>query len=351
MLSYAFDVQRQLYERLLDVGRLGASASGAGNGTLYPAHRFGPQGACSFGTRPPWSNIDRTKPYWDMSGLPTLHIGVAHALEYISSNGWQLSRRVVNIGAMDGRCDGGPSSDPANCLMLATPPTDSTRRWGWGGLVIEAKAPDILFERFADREDVVLITHPVYPETIVDVVREAMVADADLLKIDIDSFDCDIITVLLRVGPLADSPPKFLYVDFNPHIPPPFLYRGVAGAQVPLQGASLQCFLEAAPGFTLLHVELFNALFVRNDLAPLFPATRAGSFEKWALGYFCNPLARVLWHRERDIRWMGADPRLWADQNRSLAERGESIVRLLGRMRAKVSEQTNMPSFHYTLTW
>lgn len=61
----------------------------------------------------------------------------------------------------------------------------------------------------------------------------------DLLKIDLDSFDCDVISSVLRVGPLASNPPKLLYIDFNPHIPPPFLYRTISRSQsriIPFQG-------------------------------------------------------------------------------------------------------------------
>lgn len=50
-------------------------------------------------------------------------------------------------------------------------------------------------------------------------------------------------------------------------------------------------------------------------------------------GYFCHPLARVLWHRERQIRWEAADPRLWADEAVPLAERGQSLLKTLGRVR------------------
>ena len=47
---------------------------------------------------------------------------------------------------------------------------------------------------------------------------------------------------------------------------------------IPFQGSSLQCFLEASnAAFRLLHVELFNAVLVRRDLAETRPEVCAAS--------------------------------------------------------------------------
>ena len=170
----------------------------------------------------------------------------------------------------------------------------------------------------------------------------------DLVKIDLDSFDCDVLFSMLSLEPLASKPPKLLYIDMNPHIPPPFLYRTISVAQsriVPFQGSSLQCFLEAAPKHRLLHVELFNALLVHESYQELFSEAAQSPFELWASGYFCHPLARVLWHRERDIRYLGGDPRFWADESRSVAERGENILRTLSQARE------DFPHLEFSLTW
>ena len=168
----------------------------------------------------------------------------------------------------------------------------------------------------------------------------------DLVKIDLDSFDCDVLFTMLRLEPLASKPPKLLYIDMNPHFPPPFLYRTISSAQsriVPFQGSSLQCFLEAAPEHRLLHVELYNALLVHESYRELFELQEP--FQLWASGYFCHPLARVLWHRERDIRYVGGDVRLWADQSRSLTERGEHILKTLSAARE------DFPHLEFSLTW
>ncbi|CAK9097455.1 unnamed protein product [Durusdinium trenchii] len=289
---------------------------------------------------------------FDMAGLRMLHRTVLEALVEIDAAGEALSFQVLNLGAMDGRCSGGPSTDPANCLLLGHSELPALDREGqnrsrWGGILVEVDPPPQLFERFAGRDDLLVVPRPVFPEN-----ASEHPESLDLLKIDLDSFDCDVISSVLRVGPLASNPPKLLYIDFNPHIPPPFLYRTISRSQsriIPFQGSSLQCFLEAAPGFQLLHVELFNAILVRRDLQRIFPELRkpwgSDPFKQWAHGYFCHPLARVLWHRERQIRWEAADPRLWADEAVPLAERGQSLLKTLGRVRDRV------PSFEFSLTW
>eukprot|EP00913_Durusdinium_trenchii_P011765 g11051.t1 len=214
----------------------------------------------------------------------------AEALVEIDAAGEALSFQVLNLGAMDGRCSGGPSTDPANCLLLGHSELPALDREGqnrsrWGGILVEVDPPPQLFERFAGRDDLLVVPRPVFPE------NARHPESLDLLKIDLDSFDCDVISSVLRVGPLASNPPKLLYIDFNPHIPPPFLYRTISRSQsriIPFQGSSLQCFLEAAPGFQLLHVELFNAILVRRDLQRIFPELRkpwgSDPFKQWAHG-------------------------------------------------------------------
>ena len=185
----------------------------------------------------------------------------------------ELSFQVLNLGAMDGRCDGGPSTDPANCLLLQSVPDKLFQNRSWGGVVVEAAPPAILYERFKKRSDVVIVPKGIFPENVSNVFDFGIGApdpphSLDLLKIDIDSFDCDVTSSILRVGPLARNPPKLLYIDINPHIPPPFLYRTTSASQsriVPYQGSSLQCFLDAARNFKLMHVELLNAVLVRQE--------------------------------------------------------------------------------------
>lgn len=323
---------------------------------LYPSEPFGPFGACALNVEPQVNGsagAEASWSTWDMSGLRMRHRTVRDVLAQVQSAGHNLSYRLVNFGAMDGRCIvGGPATDPANCLLEAASSGSSTP---WGGIVVEASPPQALFQRFAGRADVVLVTSAIFPENASRALDHLGPVNVDLLKIDIDSFDCDVVATLLRTGPLARSPPKVLYVDFNPHIPPPFLYRTTAMAQarlVPFQGSSLQCFLEAAAEYTLLHVELFNAVFVRDDLVGIFPEVGrstmdkpAAALERWRRGYFCHPLARTLWHRERDIRWLGTDPRVWADAGLSLGVRGESILGCLGRLRER------NPDLQFSLTW
>merc|ERR1711879_876221 len=80
-------------------------------------------------------------------------------------------------------------------------------------------------------------------------------------------------------------------------------------------------------GYDLLQVEIYNALFIRKDLALAFPEAGTATIgERWALGWFCRPQTRLLWLREQVIiEEFGVDPRFWIDSSHSLAERGASI--------------------------
>lgn len=322
-----------------------------GHNVMYPAETFGPVSMCSWG-KPgvaqhlPWSARSNEESFWDMSGFRSRHVSVTAALDQIDRGGVPLSKQTVNIGAGHGGCAvGGPSFDPSNCLFEA----------GWGGIAVEMSPGEKLLDMVNKRSDVALISQPIYPESAAALLAEitdSNLSDADLFKIDIDSFDCDVVGTLLRVGPMATKPPKLLYIDINPHIPPPFLLRGMSPAAariVPFQGSSLQCFLDAAKGYELLHVEMYNALLVRRDLVGLFPEPiqQATTLEKWSLGYFCRPDARSLWMRESAIVESCADPRYWADQNQSLSVRGQSILHCLQKIRARSVKR----DVQFSLTW
>eukprot|EP00439_Symbiodinium_sp_Y106_P066592 s202_g10.t2 len=245
---------------------------------------------------------------FDMSGLRIRHRTIEEVVEEIAEV-QDLSFQVLNLGAMDGRCSGGPSTDPANCLLQG-----SAMNRSWGGVVVEAAPPPKLWELFGKRHDVVIVDRAVFPENASRVFDFGLPApnpprSLDLLKIDLDSFDCDVVSSLLR----------------------------------------------AARNFSLLHVELFNAVLVREDirgalfgtdLKHLFPELRLlDPYQQWAQGYFCHPLARVLWHRERDIRWLGTDPRAWAQgSHKNIDETGESILQMQAAASGPTPPPTQGPS-------
>ena len=231
------------------------AAEGTEMWALYPSSAFGPSaGVCRAAAGEPVhrraqeAEASYGSRAFDMSGVRMRHRTVTEALDQIAAAGHGLSYQLLNLGAMDGRCLwGGPSTDPANCLLAGNVPMyGSFERSCWGGVAVEADPKPQLFELFGGREDVKLVTAPIFPENVSDVFAGYELPQApgslDLLKIDIDSFDCDIVATMLRTGPLAESPPKLLYIDINPHIPPPFLYRTVSMSQgrvVPFQALLL----------------------------------------------------------------------------------------------------------------
>ena len=119
---------------------------------------------------------------------------------------------------------------------------------------------------------------------------------------------------------------------------------GTVEYNVNCRGSTPQACLQKR--FTLLK----STGYRHQDLKHLFPELRLlDPYQQWAQGYFCHPLARVLWHRERDIRWLGTDPRAWAQgaqgSHKNIDETGESILQVLGRVRERV------PTFEFSLTW
>ena len=103
-----------------------------------------------------------------------------------------------------------------------------------------------------------------------------------MLKIDIDSFDCDLLATLLTAG----LRPKFLALEVNPNVPPPlhFSWRFDPAApavdlsinrsewdwMLPLFGCSLatQAAVAAEFGYGLVFFWGGDAVFARSDLLP-----------------------------------------------------------------------------------
>jgi len=112
--------------------------------------------------------------------------------------------------------------------------------------------------------------------------------DLDAFKLDIDSYDCDVIQTVLSAG----FRPKHIFMEVNPWIPPPFSWamkfvsRGSAfnpfnvGKSDVLVGCSLQYASGVVTkyGYTLIAMRGYHddqssgvdAMFVRDDYAALF---------------------------------------------------------------------------------
>eukprot|EP00933_Yihiella_yeosuensis_P038385 TRINITY_DN32319_c0_g1_i1.p1 TRINITY_DN32319_c0_g1~~TRINITY_DN32319_c0_g1_i1.p1 ORF type:complete len:559 (-),score=92.79 TRINITY_DN32319_c0_g1_i1:112-1788(-) len=336
---------------------------------------------------------------------------VATLLARWEGAGGRLTRWTLNLGAGDGRCEGGDEYDPSNCLV---------QKHNWRGVLVEAKSDlaDQAESRLASAGDgrqrgIRVVASSIDPSNVTAVVlaeaRSLLAADVDaedgqsksheerwlhlaeiirkpdLVKIDLDHADCAVLGRLLEV-----MEPLILHVEINPLFPPPFVYeekwRGHDQVQSVVDshhliGCSLQAFVEvtrrhwgarAIPEpYQVHHVEFENAVLLHPDVANLFlPSSSAGVLEdkqsqqdildRYTAGYFCHPLRGVLSQREVLAQH---DFREWRDDKLTLQTRGRKMRRFLNRAwkRGLMAEHTwqtggddsiqKSVSTFYNLTW
>jgi len=221
----------------------------------------------------------------DTLGQLSPHPNVQEVLQRMEASGVALSFRIVNIGASDGAChEGHLDHDPANCLL---------QTGAWGGLVIEgnSKHAQALRDAFGAREDIHVVQAVLGLSNATAIVREhSDEPDVDLLKVDLDYCDDLIVASALDV-PLR---PKVLHAEVQLIFPPDVIFRprtreakpNTAAIQLPTV-SSLGAFIVAS-NYTLLYVDGHNAVFVRPDLAAIFPSTRNGPWAVWLDHHFCR---------------------------------------------------------------
>ena len=166
---------------------------------------------------------------------------------------------VVDLGA------GVRDSDPCFPLFDA----------GYAGLMVDgdpAQRPKMRQRIPSSRvaQEIALLS----PANVAGMLRAAGAPSVpDLVKIDIDSFDCAVIAALLDA-----YKPKAIVMEANIHFPPPMRFallradrydserRGCAyGCSLAYQAALLKSY-----GYTLLQLEWNNAIYVRADAAARF---------------------------------------------------------------------------------
>lgn len=176
---------------------------------------------------------------------------------------------AVNIGARDGIGTQG-NTDPTWPLY---------RDQGFQGVVIEG---DPLFEgqlrqNFRNMSSSVQpLIKMVTPDNVVGLIESAGHRTMDVLKMDIDGWDCDVLDALLSH---KDWGLAVVMAEFNVKFPPPIRMRLATSprsayrscARYHVYGCSLQYLAEdvmGRHGFVLAQVDWQNALFVRASLAP-----------------------------------------------------------------------------------
>mmetsp|Transcript_72624 Transcript_72624/g.194089 ORF Transcript_72624/g.194089 Transcript_72624/m.194089 type:complete len:561 (-) Transcript_72624:90-1772(-) len=212
-------------------------------------------------------------------------------------------RVVLNLGAGDGVGDGG-NADPTYPLYKA----------GYGGLALEAN-PELLpalRKNLKEALDVEVAISSVTPHNIVETIRNArprgkQVTQVDVLKVDIDGWDCPVIEAILD-----EFQPVIAEVELNVKFPPPLMMAMVydpsfdTTRRAHVYGCSLSWMSSAVMiprGYALVQVDWQNAIYMRKQYLPTLGLPRHGVPDDQAywIGYGQRARVRETFWWNRDI--------------------------------------------------
>eukprot|EP00747_Dinoflagellata_sp_TGD_P191886 gnl/TRDRNA2_/TRDRNA2_55898_c0_seq1.p1 gnl/TRDRNA2_/TRDRNA2_55898_c0~~gnl/TRDRNA2_/TRDRNA2_55898_c0_seq1.p1 ORF type:complete len:349 (+),score=48.57 gnl/TRDRNA2_/TRDRNA2_55898_c0_seq1:57-1103(+) len=200
-----------------------------------------------------------------------------------TDNLWPIAERIMHAGvALDGRY----VNIGANDGVIDDPLSEYVRNLNATGVAVE-RDPALCARHQGNFPQVRVACSAVTPQNVVALVSEGWAPPmrADILKIDIDSYDCSVAEALLEV-----FEGKFVLLEANPSIPPPYqwamlYHQGLWDffnsqehpEEVPIRGCSLAYEIDLLSrfGYDFLAFGGHDALFVhrslRDALAPLEP--------------------------------------------------------------------------------
>eukprot|EP00315_Gephyrocapsa_oceanica_P028672 CAMPEP_0185458886 /NCGR_PEP_ID=MMETSP1365-20130426/83487_1 /TAXON_ID=38817 /ORGANISM="Gephyrocapsa oceanica, Strain RCC1303" /LENGTH=322 /DNA_ID=CAMNT_0028065403 /DNA_START=87 /DNA_END=1052 /DNA_ORIENTATION=- len=241
--------------------------------------------------------------------------------------------RIANFGAGEYRPAGNVSYtlDPVNEILmhskqghalLVDPDSDRLQR----------ASQQLPMER------VVALAEFATPETVHRQLRKARLLNITVLKIDIDCFDCSLLSAVLDKsnGRLR---PAVIVMEANVKFPPPIRFNvgfvpGIAlGSRIGKPwGCSLayQAAFLGARHYSLLHLDILDSVFVRDDLwrFPWRPLHPQEAFEAHFLNFVGTSNFR---------------PPMWERAHALLADAKGSSARLLARARLEpLSQDSNI---------
>jgi hypothetical protein len=98
-------------------------------------------------------------------------------------------------------------------------PTYPYLQLGWSGVIIDADLRGVTKE-FSNHPHLSFVRLKVTPHNIVEALKRINPPTGFLLKVDIDSFDCQVLASILAV-----MKPDVIVAEFNADIPPPIAYQ------------------------------------------------------------------------------------------------------------------------------
>ena len=261
------------------------------NPAMHDSELWSPGGTASL---TPWSGSSvlssqrrRAHDFAARGGRGRHVFGVGEVLEIISKQ-TQMNKFIVDLGAsVRGHGKTGVANQDA-CFPLFDA--------GYSGLMVDGdpKQRVAMRKRFPSPSIQVVNTF-LSPENVVAILRGANTPiDADLIKVDIDGFDCAVMAAVLDA-----YTPKVVQMEVNVVFPPPLRFALLSmehydsDKRGALYGCSLayQIDMMRRHGYALLQMEWNDAIFVQRHLVPhLLPRRRPPSAcEAYMQGYAEHP--------------------------------------------------------------
>jgi len=170
---------------------------------------------------------------------------------------------AVNFGARDGKGSGG-NTDPTYPIFADL---------GFHGMAVEAS--NVFWKQLKTN----LAKLPVRPvqsfitvANAVGLIERAGLPFVDVFKIDIDSFDCDVMPVVLR-----SYRPALVIAEYNVYFPPPIkmkLVPSASGYDSNKRGTTYECSIQFLNddvmrplGYVLLQLDWQNVIYARREIA------------------------------------------------------------------------------------
>jgi hypothetical protein len=250
-----------------------------------------------------------------VEAVQTQQVQPARAVLEIMRSGTSMSFYAVAIGGAHGT----PQCDPlwidgkerANLYINGQAPPE-IHGIKWRGLILDPRERTSSTSWVGDH--VSTIGEKAEPPTIGQLLLTAQAPfDLDLLKIDMDSYDYDVMEAILRAGfrpkvitaeiaMVAFPPPIHIHIQYTK------TYEWVGqGArhrdQQMLAGASLSAYSDLLRplGYTLLCVDFYNVVFVQTKFVGLFGDVPTDDLEAWRAGWYDRP-ERL--ERDMQIPWI-----------------------------------------------
>jgi hypothetical protein len=207
---------------------------------------------------------------------------------------------AVNLGARDGIGTMG-NTDPTWPLF---------KDLGFEGIAVEGSAQfqsqlEHNFRGLKAKPIIGMIT----PENVVGMIRNAGLSKVDVFKINIDSWDCEVLPVILKEASLGI---KVVLVEYNVKFPPPIKMNLATCPQSRFRSCAryhiYECSLQymndnvmAPAGYSLAQVDWQNAFYVHESITSLLKVPKQGINPDQAYKYGYSQRK----NRAKNMPWTG----------------------------------------------